>query len=406
MQRAATKKPGMKEVEIGAKEIQVPQNWDLQSLNQIATIKSGKTNSQDSVEDGQYPLFDRSTKIKESDKFLFDTSAVILPGEGREFVPKFYSGKFDLHQRAYSISPEDRSSVFPKFLYYFLSQFKYLFSEIAVGSTVDSLRKSHLKNLDILLPPLSEQKKIAEVLSTVDEAIEKTDEIIETTQELKRGLMQDLLTKGIGHDEFKEANLNLKQVEIPTKWEVEKFGEIFQKRSETVGGAKKMKYVGLEHLESGKTEISGYKKNGKEKSSTRVFREGDVLYGKLRPYLDKAAVAPFDGICSSDIIPIYATDRSSESYLKFLIHHKIVYDRAVSTQEGTNLPRTSWSSLATSDIALPLLSEQKKIAEILSAVDEKIQKEKEYKETLEDLKKGLMQDLLTGRVRVTNLIDE
>jgi len=88
-----------KQTEIG----EIPKDWDIIKLGELANIKTGKTNVQDAVENGKYPLFDRSGELKRSNKYLFDTEAVIVPGEGKDFLPKYYVGKFDLHQRTYAI---------------------------------------------------------------------------------------------------------------------------------------------------------------------------------------------------------------------------------------------------------------------------------------------------------------
>src|SRR5690606_28833619 len=77
--------------------------WEEKVLSDVSDITNGKANAQDHIEGGEYPLFDRSEVIKASDKFLFDCEAVIIPGEGMRFVPKYYEGKFNLHQRAYAL---------------------------------------------------------------------------------------------------------------------------------------------------------------------------------------------------------------------------------------------------------------------------------------------------------------
>ena len=140
----------------------IPRGWQRVKLGDVSDVTNGKTNSQDAVAHGEYPLFDRSVAIKRSNKYLFDKTAVILPGEGAEFVPRFYSGKFDLHQRVYAIFPGD--IVYPPYLFQYLYANRAVFAQNAVGSTVKSLRLPIIQAVDVLLPPISEQKKIAEIL--------------------------------------------------------------------------------------------------------------------------------------------------------------------------------------------------------------------------------------------------
>ncbi len=153
------------------KDKPIQKGWKKVKLGEVAEIKNGKSNSQDASEKGIYPFFDRSKQIKKSSRFIFDTTAIIVPGEGKEFIPRFYKGKFDLHQRAYAIFGFN-SNGNPKYIYYYILFSNKYFESIAVGSTVMSLRLNHFTEFPILLPPLEEQKAIASVLSSLDDKID------------------------------------------------------------------------------------------------------------------------------------------------------------------------------------------------------------------------------------------
>ncbi|ACL69203.1 restriction modification system DNA specificity domain protein [Halothermothrix orenii H 168] len=413
-------KDGYKEVRIGPKKYHIPKEWEFRNFGLISKyIKAGGTPKADKKEYyGGEILFVKIEDMTKNGKYIYNTKSTItedgLKNSSAWIVPKkslllsMYGsyGKVSINkvelatnQAILGIIPSEEVNL--DYLYYFsLGCLKPYFKSLVKATTQANLTKQIVNNTPVLSPPLPEQKKIAAILSTVDKAIEKTDEIIEKSKELKKGLMQQLLTKGIGHSEFKEVRIGTKKIKIPVVWTLIKFGEVFKKRNEKANVEKEYKYVGLEHLGTGEINLLGYDRNGNNKSSKRLFKSGDILYGKLRPYLKKAAITDFDGICSTDIIPIYATKKSVNNYLIYLVHSKMFVDFAVSTMEGTNLPRTSWRVIKNLIIPLPPLQEQKKIASILSSVDEKIQKEQEYREKLEELKKGLMQKLLTGEVRV------
>lgn len=197
-------------------------------------------------------------------------------------------------------------------------------------------------------------------------------------------------------DGYEEVEFGPKTLVVPSDWTVESFGEVFQRRKESIEAenGQSVRYVGLEHLDSGELDLNGYEENGLDRSSSRAFREGDVLFGKLRPNLNKAAIAPFGGICSSDIIPIYSADPTLQQYLPYLMHSEIVRDRVVSTMEGTNLPRTSWSDLEKILIPLPPKPEQRRIADILSTVDRQIQQSKEFVELTQEVRKGVLNEVI------------
>lgn len=195
---------------------------------------------------------------------------------------------------------------------------------------------------------------------------------------------------------YRKVDFGPKTFVVPTDWSVERFGNVFNRRKESIDAEDRegVKYVGLKHINSGELQIAGYDEDGQERSSSRAFRKGDVLFGKLRPNLEKAAVAPFDGVCSSDIIPIYAESDELSEYLLYLMHSKLIRDRMVSTMEGTNLPRTSWSDLESTLVPIPPAAERARITEVLSTVDRQIQQASETAEVATELKHGLVQDLV------------
>jgi len=178
-------KTKFKQTEIGM----IPEEWEETKIGEICNIKNGKTNSQDAVEDGTYPLFDRSSEIKKSNKFLFDCEAIIIPGEGKEFIPRYFKGKFDLHQRSYAIWKKEKE-VNLKFIYYWILKNRDYLSRVAVGSTVKSLRLNHLQNFLIGLPPLPEQRAIAKILSDLDAKIELNQQMNKTLEAIGQAIFK------------------------------------------------------------------------------------------------------------------------------------------------------------------------------------------------------------------------
>lgn len=169
-------------------EFQNAEEWKQTTIGAICTISNGKSNVQDNVQDGKYPLFDRSEIIKASNKFLFDCEAIIIPGEGR-FIPKYYIGKFDLHQRAYALKDFTCHALF---VYHYITAFSFILTQRAVKSTVLSLRMPILEAFPLLLPNIQEQQKIADCLSSVDDLIMAQTSRLEALRNHKKGLMQQL----------------------------------------------------------------------------------------------------------------------------------------------------------------------------------------------------------------------
>ena len=140
--------------------------------------------------DGPYKFFDRSQDIRTSKRYLFDAEAIIVPGEGKEFIPKHFTGKFDLHQRTYVII--NFEGINGKFLYYSISFNSHHLYSHAVGSTVSSLRLPMFVKMPIWLPSLEEQTKIANFLSAIDERSNSVKQQIAQTQQFKKGLLQQM----------------------------------------------------------------------------------------------------------------------------------------------------------------------------------------------------------------------
>lgn len=142
-----------------------PDGVEYRPLGEIADIGTGKSDKKDAQESGQYPFYVRSKTILRSSKYLYDETAIVIPGEGGVGeIFHFVSGKYDLHQRAYRVSfTVDEMN--PKFGYYYISSFfKEYINRHAVEATVKSIRKPMLVKFEVPVPPLEIQEAIVEIL--------------------------------------------------------------------------------------------------------------------------------------------------------------------------------------------------------------------------------------------------
>lgn len=292
------------------------------------------------------------------------------------------------------------------YLFYVLQSLKTFFNTKAQGSTFTAINGPELKKISTLLPPIKEQQKIAEILGTVDEDIAKTQEVIDATEKLKRGLMQQLFTCGIGHTKFKETKIG----QIPEEWEVKKIGDL---GSVITGNTPKTsdrgnygeEYLFVSPKDIGSTKYindSESKLSRKGFDTTRKIPSGSVLVVCIGSTIGKIAVAGIELSTNQQINSVVVNENYSNEFVYYqLLHRKNEIIGKRSTQAVPIINKTDFSEIP---IALPKKKEeQQEIAEILSAVDEKILVNKKLKEKLTLLKKGLMQDLLSGKVRtITN----
>ena len=127
--------------------------------------------------------------------------------------------------------------------------------------------------------------------------------------------------------------------------------------------------VGLEHLDPDEVELTRWDENT-ETTFTKAFSKGQVLFGRRRAYLRKAAVAPFDGICSGDITVIAARNGLSPRLLPFIVQNESLFNHAVTNSAGSLSPRVKWQSLSQFEFELPSADRQEELADILWAAQE------------------------------------
>src|SRR3989344_2964137 len=158
-------------------------------------------------------------------------------------------------------------------------------------------------------------------------------------------------------------------------------------------------YLGLEHLASGRPALVGHGKESDVRSGKTGFHKGDVLFGKLRPYLRKSVLVSEDGICSTDILVFRATEKCAPDFLCFLTHTDEFVGHAKATTSGVQPPRTSWAALREFRLSVPPLPEQRKIAGVLGAVQRAIEQQERLLQLTAELKKTLLHQLFTQGLR-------
>ncbi len=177
-----------------------------------------------------------------------------------------------------------------------------------------------------------------------------------------------------------------------TRWASVRLGDVVHLQRKTVEGsdvAAGAYYVGMEHLSSD-GEVAGIRLSRSEDiASTKFeFRSGQILYGKLRPYLRKVAVADRDGLCSTEILPMQASAAADVRFLFHLLRHPSVVEMATARCGGANLPRISPATLLDFEVPLPPLDEQRRIADILDAADALRRKRREALRLLDELQRA------------------
>ncbi|MFA7140014.1 MAG: restriction endonuclease subunit S [Proteiniphilum sp.] len=369
--------------------------WEIKTLSGICDITNGKANAQDHVDNGRYPLFDRSEVIKASDEFIFDCEAVIIPGEGMRFIPKYYEGKFNLHQRAYALKDFSCSG---QFVYYSMLHRSTLLSQKAVQSTVLSLRLPILQDFPIEIPKKpEEQEKIASCLSSLDEVISAHSQKLELLKAHKKGLLQNLFPQ----EGEKVPKLRFKEFEKDGEWKKTILGKIssaiFDGTHQTPKYTEEgIPFFSVENIVSGKKNkfisredyLEATSKNKPEKGDILITRIGNIGFSTVVDWdYEFSIYVTLAVIKQSDIfISHYLNGYFQSDYYQKEIRRKSLLNAAPMKINMNELQKTKV-------LLPPTKSEQQKIAFCLSSLDELILAQTEKIEQLKLHKKGLMQGL-------------
>lgn len=283
------------------------------------------------------------------------------------------------------------------FLKQYLINYEPRWKNFEQGSTFTAVGSKEVNELPVLLPPLPEQRKIASILSSVDDAIRTTQKVIDQTEKVKQGLLQELLTRGIGHTEFKQTEIG----EIPVGWEVGllcDYVEIHNNLRKPI------------NLETRKLMRGIYPYYGPTKAVDHIneFRvEGEhVLIGEDGDHFLKfktwSMTQLVDGKfnVNNHAHILKGTPKCITTWIHvFFVHRNIVPHL---TRQGAGRYKLNKATLCDLPMAIPPIYEQKRICKVYLNIQSNIEQRRNEVETLKCLKKGLMQDLLSGKVRVTN----
>ena len=267
-----------------------------------------------------------------------------------------------------------------------------------------TLGQKLLAEIPVPVPPLGEQRKIAAILSSVDDAIEATQAVIEQLQVVKKAMMAELLTRGLPgrHTRFKNTEVG----EIPEEWEVVPLLDVVRLPSgqvdPRVAPYSSMPLIAPNHIESHSGRLLAIETAQAQGaiSGKYEFAEGDVIYSKIRPYLRKAWIADRPGICSADMYPM-RSERVVPAFLFLILMSERFSEFTASLSMRTGIPKINREELSQFLVPLPTRGEQEAVAEIHQAAAERDVAEHEKLAVLADLKSALMSVLLTGELRVT-----
>ena len=394
---------GYKQTEVGV----IPEDWECTTAKQLMKIETGSRNTENKTNTGIYPFFVRSQKIESIDTYHYNCEAVLTAGDGVGTGKVFHYciGKFDAHQRVYVMSGFNGISG-RYFYYYFSENFEKEVSKYTAKSSVDSVRHDMIAEMKIPLPPLPEQQRIAEALSDVDGMISSLEKLVAKYKSIKTACLQQMFTQN------GETVPRMRFPGFTGAWEQRKYGEVVETR-------RGFTYKPSENCDS----VIRVLRTSNIDEDTFVLKADDVFVKKDAANIDYSK--------ENDIL-ITSANGSSRLVGKHAIISSISGNPAVhggfmllgTTKEPYFINASMGSSwyrrfielyvaggngaignlnkndLDNQAILIPSEPEQRAIGAFFKQLDHLITLHQRKLEKVQKIKQGMMQQLLTGKIRL------
>jgi len=375
-------------------------NWESKKLGDILTLEYGSGLKQDTRTGSGFPVVGSSGIIGNHSKFIVNAPGIVIGRKGTVGGLTFMNSDFWPIDTAYYVKP--KIYVDWKWLFYRLNMVN--FKKLSLSDVVPGLKRELVYNIKINFPSLPEQKAIAEILSTIDDAIQKSDEVISRTERLKREIMNKLLTQGIGHKNFKETKIG----KIPNDWKMMKIkdlGEVVT--GKTPSTLNKKYWIGkIPFITPGDIDKSKYVKRTERNISkeaadvtSKILPANTILVVCIGSTIGKIGLTINDSISNQQINSVIIDSSKFNANFIYYLFSKI--SKKIKSFSGTAaVPIINKTLFERIQISVPQLNEQNEIANILSDLDSKIEFENLRKHKFTNIKKGIMNDLFSGKKRV------
>jgi type I restriction enzyme, S subunit len=411
---------------------EVPEGWELAEVGDIAKVIRGASPRPkgdpryyggkiprlmvaDVTRDGKFvnPRIDFLTDEGAKKSRPMSAGSLFMVCSGTVGVPGILAVDACIHDGFLGFEEIDER-IDKDYLFYNFQRLQVKLDESAThGGVFTNLTTSIVREFQIAIPPLDEQKKIAEIFGSVDEAIAATEAVIEQTKYVKQGLLTDLLAKGIGHTRFKQTEIG----KIPECWEVTKLGELSTlvtsgsrgwAKYYSDKGAKFLRITNLTRsrlrMDLKKMKFVELPEKAVEGKRTQVH-QGDIL---ISITADLGTIGLVD---DQDLGEAYINqhialvrpdaDNVESGYVAYALSSSVMQNRFLMLNDPGAKAALNLPAIRKIDVPIPPRKEQERICKILTDIDFQISQEESNLNQLRRVKKGLMADLLTGRKRVS-----
>lgn len=396
--------------------------WERKPLGAVADLCLGKMLDQNknrgeplpylanvNVRWGEFALDDLRTmrfEPKEMDRYGLRFGDIVMceGGEpGRCAIWKNQAPGMMIQKALHRIRPKEFLDY--RFLFYSFLRIGQLkgFDQYVTGATIKHLPSEKLAKVEIEIPPLTIQRRIASILSAYDELIENNQRRIRILEDMARSLYREWFVhfRYPGHEFVPLIDSPLGQ--IPQGWKVKKLGDIAEDMRRNIPKGQldePQPYVGLEHIPRRSLALDSWEIASELGSNKLAFKKGEVLFGKIRPYFHKVSIAPFDGLCSADTIVIRARQPEHYAIVVGCVSSDEFVAHATATSNGSKMPRANWGVLEEYHIAIPSLAVARQFAAVVEPTIRQMQTLIFQTNNLRRTRDLLLPRLLSGSVAI------
>ena len=309
------------------------------------------------------------------------------------------------NQGCKGLVPKDLQSTDSIFYYYYLLFNRENLNNRSSGSTFKELSKDLLEQFPLPLPPVEEQRRIATILTTVDDAIQRSRRAAAETELLKTGVMQDLLTKGIGHTEFREdPDIGI----VPKEWAVKPLDELIEivdcRHHTPTYIESGYPVVRPQNIKTDGIDFSNCANISRQEyllmTERHTPKKGDIVYSRNASFGVPAFVETDREFCLGQDMVVMTKLTADTKYVFYVLCSGSIQRQLKQLSGGSTIQRINLKDIRRLLIPEPKLKEQQKISTILSTIDRKLTLQHQRTANYEHLKQGLMHELLTGKRRV------
>lgn len=377
-------------------QTELPEGWSERVLGSVLQLRYGKSLTKSTRKQGAVPVLGSAGIVDWHDTALVEEPTIIVGRKGSVgTVYRLETPSYPIDTVFFTELKEPTSLIWLEALLNYAE-----LSKLNEATGVPGLNRDRAHSVTVRVPPLPEQQRIAEILTAVDDSIRAGERVIEQAERVKKGLMEELLTGGLG-------NAAIERGEVPIGWRRFSLSEVSEMargkfsarpRNDPQFYGGDIPFLQTGDVSNARRTISSFHQTLNEKglSVSKKFASGTILMS-IAANVGSVAILGFDAATPDSIVGISPLNFCDRDFLYYYLRRMNLYFQQLApktAQANLNLER-----LAPTPVVVPPLLEQQRIATILTAIDEQIDSEQKHVDQQKRLKRGLMDDLLTGRVR-------